>query len=169
MDLMDKLASLAQRYEELNALMAQPEILDDISMLQRYGREHAELEEVVNKYHEIVDNDRQIAEAQEMFESDDLEMRDLAFEELERLKARREKLLEEVKILLLPKDIMDDKNAIVTIQGGAGGDEAALFAGELFRMYTRYAESKRWKIEILDINETGQGGIKDITFFVKGK
>jgi len=169
MDLMDKLASLAQRYEELNALMAQPEILDDISMLQRYGREHAELEEVVNKYHEIVDNDRQIAEAQEMFESDDLEMRDLAFEELERLKARREKLLEEVKILLLPKDIMDDKNAIVTIQAGAGGDEAALFAGELFRMYTRYAESKRWKIEILDINETGQGGIKDITFVVKGK
>ena len=169
MDLMDKLASLAQRYEELNALMAQPEILDDISMLQRYGREHAELEEVVNKYHEIVDNDRQIAEAQEMFESDDLEMRDLAFEELERLKARREKLLEEVKILLLPKDIMDDKNAIVTIQAGAGGDEAALFAGELFRMYTRYTENKRWKIEILDINETGQGGIKDITFVVKGK
>ncbi len=163
MDLMDKLASLAQRYEELNALMAQPEILDDISMLQRYGREHAELEEVVNKYHEIVDNDRQIAEAQEMYESDDLEMRGLAFEELER------QLLEEVKILLLPKDIMDDKNAIVTIQAGAGGDEAALFAGELFRMYTRYAESKRWKIEILDINETGQGGIKDITFVVKGK
>src|SRR5436309_12515618 len=96
MDLMDKLASLAQRYEELNALMAQPEILDDISMLQRYGREHAELEEVVNKYREIVDNDRQIAEAQEMYESDDLEMRDLAFEELDRLKARREKLLEEV-------------------------------------------------------------------------
>src|SRR5947207_10250231 len=169
MDLMDKLASLAQRYEELNALMAQPDILDDISMLQRYGREHAELEEVVNKYHEIVDNDRQIAEAQEMFESDDLEMRVLAFEELERLKARKEKLLEEVKISLLPKDIMDDKNAIVPIQGGAGGDEAALFAGELFRMYTRYAESHRWKIEVMDVNDTGQGGIKDITFTVKGK
>src|SRR5207245_3468260 len=118
---------------------------------------------------EIVNNDRQIGEDQEMVESDDLEMRDLAFEELERLKARREHLIEEVKLSLLPKDIMDDKNAIVTIQAGAGGDEAALFAGELFRMYSRYAEGRRWKVEILDLNETGQGGIKDITFVVTGK
>src|SRR5438876_1790282 len=169
MDLMDKLASLAQRYEELNTLMAQPEVLDDIPLLQRYGREHAELEDVVNKYHEIVDNDQQINEAREMYEGDDLEMRDLAFEEMERLKARKEHLLEEVKLSLIPTDIIDDKNTIVTIQGGAGGDEAALFAGELFRMYTRYAEGRRWKNEILDINETGQGGIKDITFVVKGK
>ena len=169
MDLMDKLASLAQLYEELNRLMAQPEVLEDISLLQRYGREHAELEEVVSKYHELVENDRQIAETQEMYESDDPEMRELAFEELERLKARKEQLLEEVKVSLLPRDSMDEKNAIITIQAGAGGDEAALFAGELFRMYTRYAEGKRWKVEILDINETGQGGIKDITFVVKGK
>src|SRR5438270_2059233 len=169
MDLMDKLASLAQRYEELNRLMAQPEVLEDVSLLQRYGREHAELAEVVSKYHELVDNDRQIAEAQEMYESDDPEMRELAFEEIERLKARKEKLLEEVKVSLLPKDIMDDKNAIVTIQGGAGGDEAAIFAGELFRMYTRYADTHRWKIEVLDSNETGQGGLKDVTFVVKGR
>jgi len=169
MDLIDKLANLAQRYEQLNTLLAQPEVLDDISLLQRYGREHAELEDVVNTYHEIMDTDKQIAEAREMYEGNDSEIRDLAFEEIERLKARREQLLEEVKLSLLPKDIMDEKNAIVTIQGGAGGDEAALFAGELFRMYTRYAEGRRWKIEILDINETGQGGIKDITFVVKGK
>jgi len=169
MDLIDKLANLAQRYEELNTLLAQPEVLDDIPLLQRYGREHAELEDVVNTYHEIMDTDKQIAEAREMYEGNDSEIRDLAFEEIERLKARREQLLEEVKLSLLPKDIMDEKNAIVTIQGGAGGDEAALFAGELFRMYTRYAEGRRWKIEILDINETGQGGIKDITFVVKGK
>ncbi|MFL5658282.1 MAG: peptide chain release factor 1 [Ktedonobacteraceae bacterium] len=169
MDLMDKLASLAQRYEELNRLMAQPEVLEDISLLQRYGREHAELEEVASKYHELVENDRQIAETQEMYESDDPEMRELAFEEVERLKARKEQLLEEVKVSLLPKDIMDEKNAIITIQAGTGGDEAALFAGELFRMYSRYAEGRRWKVEILDINETGQGGIKDITFVVKGK
>ena len=169
MDLMDKLASLAQRYEELNRLMAQPEVLEDLSLLQRYGREHAELEEVVRKYQELLDNDRQINEAQEMYESDDPEMRELAFEELERLKARKEQLLEEVKVSLLPKDIMDEKNAIVTIQAGAGGDEAALFAGELFRMYSRYAEGRRWKVEILDLNETGQGGIKDITFVVRGK
>jgi peptide chain release factor 1 len=169
MDLMDKLASLAKRYEELNTLMAQPEVLDDLSLLQRYGREHAELEEVVHKYYELINTDKQIAEVQEMYDSDDLELRDLAGEELKRLKDERERLLEEVKIALLPKDIMDEKNAIVTIQGGAGGDEAALFAADLFRMYTRYADMHRWKVEVLDINETGQGGIKDITFVVRGK
>jgi peptide chain release factor 1 len=169
MNLMEKLASLARRYEELNTLMGQPEVLDDISLLHRYGREHAELEEVVHKYYELNNTDKQIAEAQEMYEGDDPEMRDLAAEELERLKDERERLLEEVKIALLPKDIMDEKNAIVTIQGGAGGDEAALFAADLFRMYTRYADMHRWKVEVLDLNETGQGGIKDITFVVRGK
>jgi len=170
MDLMEKLASIAQRYDELNQLMAQPEVFEDISLLQSYGREHAELEEVVAKYHELEENDRQLADAQELYEtSDEAEMRALAYEEVQRLKERKEELLEQVKIILLPKDILDEKNAIVTIQGGAGGDEAALFAAELFRMYTRYAESKRWKIEILDSNETEQGGIKDITFVVKGK
>ena len=169
MNLMDKLANLAQRYEELNNLMAQPDVLADPSLLQRYGREHAELEEVVQKYNELTSTDQQIAEAQEMYESEEGEMRDLAYEELENLKQHKEQLLEEVKVALLPKDIMDEKNAIVTIQGGAGGDEAALFAGELFRMYTRYADSRRWKIEVLDINDTEQGGVKDITFVVKGK
>jgi peptide chain release factor 1 len=169
MDLMDRLASLAQRYEELNTLMAQPEVLADISLLQRYGRERAELEEVVQKYYELAENDKQIAEAQEMYEGDDSEIRDLAFEELERLKARKEQLLQELKIALLPKDIMDEKNAIVTIQAGAGGDEAALFAAELFRMYSRYADNRHWKVEILNSNETAQGGIKDITFLVRGK
>jgi peptide chain release factor 1 len=169
MDLMQKLADLAKRYEELNTLMAQPEVLEDISLLQRYGREHAELEDVAQKYNALIDTDQQIAEAQEMYQSEEGEMRDLAFEELERLKAQKERLLEEVKVSLLPKDVMDEKNAIVTIQGGAGGDEAALFAAELFRMYSRYAEGRRWKIEVMDINETEQGGIKDITFVVKGK
>src|SRR5712691_801938 len=164
MDLMDKLASLAQRYEEVNRLMAQPDVLEDIQLLQRYGREHAGLEEIVQKYHELVDNDKQMAEAQEMYEGDDPEMRELAYEELERLKAQKEQLLNEVKVLLLPKDNMDEKNAIVTVQAGAGGDEAALFAGELFRMYSRYADKRHWKIEVLDANETEQGGIKDMTF-----
>ena len=169
MDLMDRLASLAQRYEELNTLMAQPEVLADISLLQRYGRERAELEEVVQKYYELAENDKRIAEAQEMYEGDDPEIRELAFEELERLKARKEQLLQELKIALLPKDIMDEKNAIVTIQAGTGGEEAALFAAELFRMYSRYADNRHWKVEILNSNETAQGGIKDITFLVRGK
>jgi peptide chain release factor 1 len=169
MDLIDKLASLAQRYEELNNLMAQPEVLNDLEQLQRYGREHADLEDVANKYHELLATEKQIKEMQAMYESEDGEMRDLAYEELQQFKAHKEQLLEDVKVVLLPKDIMDEKNAIVTIQGGAGGDEAALFAGELFRMYTRYADTKRWKIEVLDINDTEQGGIKDVTFVVKGK
>lgn len=169
MDLMNKLASLAERYEELNTLMVQPDVLADIDLLQRYGREHSELEDVVQKYNELIDTDKQIAEAREMFESEEDEMRDLAFEEMEQLKEKKERLLEDVKVALLPKDIMDEKNAIVTIQGGAGGDEAALFAGELFRMYNRYADDRRWKIEVMDANETEQGGIKDITFVVKGK
>jgi peptide chain release factor 1 len=169
MDLMQKLASLAKRYDELNGLMAQQEVLDDIAQLQRYGREHADLEEVVQKYHLLVTTDEQIAEAREMYESDDLEIRELAYEEMQRLEEQKTRLLEDVKVALLPKDIMDDKNAIVTIQGGAGGDEAALFAGELYRMYVRYADLHRWKIEVLDANETEQGGIKDITFVVKGR
>ena len=130
---------------------------------------HSELEDVVQQYHELVETDKQIAEAQEMYNSDDLEIRDMAYEEMESLKAHKEQLLEGVKVSLLPKDIMDDKNAIVTIQGGAGGDEAAIFGGELFRMYTRYADTHHWKIEVLDSNETGQGGLKDVTFVVKGR
>ncbi|WP_373324609.1 peptide chain release factor 1 [Reticulibacter mediterranei] len=167
--MMDKLASLARRYEELNTLMAQPDVLEDIQQLQRYSREHAELEEVVQKYNAIIETEQQIADAQELYNSEEGEMRDLAFEEMEELKHRREQLIEEVKVALLPRDIMDEKNAIVTIQGGAGGDEAALFAAELFRMYSRYADGRRWKIEVLDANETEQGGIKDVTFVVKGK
>ena len=169
MDLMGKLATLAERYEELNRLMAQPEVLDDIPQLQLYGREHAELEDVVHKYNELVETDRQIVEAQELYTSEEGEMRDLAYAEVEQLRNHKEQILEEVKIALLPKDIMDDKSAIVTIQAGAGGDEAALFAGELFRMYSRYADPRRWKIEVMDINATEQGGMKDVTFVVKGK
>ncbi len=169
MDIMNKLANVAKRYEELNELLSQPDVLNDVSLLQRYGRERAELEEVAQKYYDLVDTDQQIAEARELLDGDEPEMRDLAYEELERLKAHREEQVEQVRVLLLPKDIMDEKNAIVTIQAGAGGDEAALFAGELFRMYTRYADVHRWKIEVLDVNDTGQGGIKDITFVVKGK
>src|SRR5947209_1930283 len=122
MDLMNKLGSLAERYEELNTQMAQPEVLADIDLLQRYGREHSELEDVVHNYNELIETDKQIAEARELFDSEEDEMRDLAFEEMEQLKAKKERLLEEVKVALLPKDIMDEKNAIVTIQGGAGGD-----------------------------------------------
>ena len=128
MDLMDKLASLARRYDELNNLMAQPEVLEDISLLSSYGREHSELEEVVSKYNELKENDRQLADAQEIYEtSDDLEMRDLAYEEMQRLKERKEQLLEQLKVSLLPKDIMDEKSAISVFCCGA--EEQKTFIG----------------------------------------
>src|SRR5437762_13110480 len=106
MNLMDKLASHSKIYEDLTNLMTQPEVLEDIPLLQRYGREHAELQEVVHKYNEVVETDRQIAEARELYESEESEMRDLAFEEMERLKAQKERSLEDIKIYLLPRDSM---------------------------------------------------------------
>src|SRR5579883_376217 len=133
MDLMGKLASLTARYEELNSLMAQPEVLEDIPLLQRYGREHAELEDIVHKYNELTETDRQIAEAQELYNSEEGEMRDLAYEEVERLKNHKEQLLEDVKVAVVARDIRGGKGAGVTVQAGGGGGGGGLFAGELFR------------------------------------
>src|SRR5260370_18747360 len=133
--------------------MGEPEVLADISLIERYGRQRGELEEVGQKYYELAENDKRIAEAQEMYEGDDPEIRELAFEELERLKARKEQLLQELKIALLPKDIMDEKNAIVTIQAGTGGEETALFSTELFRMYSLYADNRRVKLHILNTTQ----------------
>src|SRR5258708_8178915 len=118
--------------------MAEHDVIEDLSLLQRYSREHSELEEIAQKYYELVNIDKQITEAREMYDSDDSEMHDLAYEEMERLKAAREQLLDEVKVSLLPKDIMDEKNAIVTIQGGPDGDKAPLFPAQLFRMSSPY-------------------------------
>jgi peptide chain release factor 1 len=169
-DLDMKLDALEARYEELNRLMAQPETASDVSLLQRYGREHASLSDVVTKYRDLKDVRRQHTEAEHMLADGlDDELRTFVREELEDLRGKEERLLNDVKLALVPKDIMDDRNAIVTIQAGAGGDEAGLFAADLFRMYTRYADTHRWNVEVLDSNGSGIGGLKEVVMEVRGR
>ncbi len=169
-DLDRKLNALQRRFEELNALMAVPEAVADATQLQRNGREHASLSDVVEKYQALKAVRRERAETEQMLANGtDDELRALAREEVERLRRLEEDLLTQVKVALLPRDLMDDRNAIVTIQAGAGGDEAGLFVADLYRMYTRYADSKRWQVEVLDANGSGIGGYKEIVMEVRGR
>jgi peptide chain release factor 1 len=169
-DLDQKLAAIEARYEEINHLMAQPETASDPALLQRYGREYSSLNEVVQAYKSLQQVRRQLVETEQMLgDGLDDELRDLAREEVAALRAREELLLKDIQVALLPKDIMDERDAIVTIQAGAGGDEAGLFAADLFRMYTRYADGKRWSVEVLDANESGIGGFRDVVFEVRGR
>lgn len=162
------LAELERRYEEIERSMADSVIATDPTRLQELGRERSELDEVVTAYREIRAADHAIGETQEMAESDP-EMAELAAEELRSLHDRREALLERIRVLLVPKDPNDDRNVIVEIRAGTGGDEAALFAADLFRMYTRYAERHRWKTEILSATETDGNGFREVIFEVNGK
>jgi peptide chain release factor 1 len=162
-----KLEAVEKRYEELTRKIADPEIIARTSEWTTYMKEHAEIEEVVLKYKEYKKTQESLAEAEKMMK--DPEMKELAEEEAKVDREKLPKLEEELKILLIPKDPDDDKNIICEIRAGAGGDEAALFAGTLFRMYSMYAERKHWKIEILNENETGLGGYKEISFMVTGK
>ncbi len=162
-----KLEAVEQRYEDLNKKIADPEIIAKTSEWTGYMKEHAEIEEVVLKYKEYKQVLKSLEEAESML--NDPEMKELAAEEVQEAKNKIPTLEEELKILLIPKDPDDDKNIICEIRGGAGGEEAALFAGTLFRMYSMYAERKHWKIEVLNENETGLGGYKEISFMVTGK
>lgn len=169
-DLDKKLATIENRYEELTSLMAQPETAGDPALLQRYGREFSSLTDVVRHYKSLQEVRKQLADTEAMLgDGLDDEMKALAQDELAGLRDREESLLRDLQIALLPKDIMDERNAIVTIQAGAGGDEAGLFAADLYRMYTRYADTKRWNVEVLDENESGIGGFKEVVFEVRGK
>jgi peptide chain release factor 1 len=165
----DKLAGLDARYQQLGEQMAQPEITTDHVRMQQVARELHELEDVVAAYREYTEAERQIADAQQLIaEGDDPEMRALAQDELEQLRAHREELTSRIRLLLLPRDPNDAKNVIVEIRQGTGGDEAALFAADLFRMYTRYAERRNWKVEVINASENGVGGYKEIVFEVQG-
>jgi peptide chain release factor 1 len=169
-DLDQKLASIEGRYDELNTLMAQPETLDDPALVQRYGREYASLADVVAAYKALKEVRKQLLDTDELLkDSPDDELRQLARDEQEQLRAREDGLMREIQIALLPKDVMDDRDAIVTIQAGAGGDEAGLFAADLARMYMRYADTKRWSVEVLDSSESGAGGYREIVLEVHGK
>ncbi|HST86825.1 MAG TPA: peptide chain release factor 1 [Ktedonobacterales bacterium] len=169
-DLDQKLAAIEARYEEINHLMAQPETAGDPALLQRYGREYSSLNDVVQAYKSLQQVRRQLVETEQMLgDGLDDELRELARDELAALRVREELLLKDIQVALLPKDTMDERDAIVTIQAGAGGDEAGLFAADLFRMYTRYADGKRWSVEVLDANESGIGGFRDVVFEVRGR
>ena len=168
--MLERLKSLENRYEELTAEMAKPEVTADYERLQALAKERASLEAVVSLTRRLREVEQGIAEARSLLEeSQDGEMEALAREEMERLSERREQLTADLRLALLPPDPRDGKNVIVEIRGGTGGDEAALFAADLFRMYTRYAENHRWKVEVLSRNESGIGGFKEIIFEVRGK
>jgi len=165
----DKLESLDTRYEQLSEQMAQPDVATDHVRLQQIAREQRELEDVVMAYRAYKQVVRQADEAQLLLDSADPDLRALAQDELEQLRVRREELTNQIKLLLLPRDPNDSKNVIVEIRQGTGGDEAALFAADLFRMYTRYAERRNWKVEVVSASENGVGGFKEIVFEVHGE
>jgi peptide chain release factor 1 len=167
--MLENLVRVEERFDELTQAMARPEVATDYVKLAEYGQERAELEPLVTTYHEYQDVLAQIEEARQLLDDDDQEMVDLAQAELAELEPRSEKLAERLKVMLLPKDPRNEKNVIIEIRAGAGGDEAGLFAADLSRMYMRYAESNRWKAEILSYNETGVGGYKEVVFEVSGK
>lgn len=166
---LDKLQELEQRYIELEHLLADPEVVTDPQRLAQLGRERAELEEIVSVYRELRRVDEQIAEAEQLLDGPDPELAELAADELPRLKELREQLYQDLRKRLVPKDPNDEKDVIVEIRAGTGGEEAALFAADLFRMYTRYAERQGWKTEVLSSNPTELGGFKEIIFEVRGK
>ena len=166
----DKLDFITEKYQELSAKVADPDVIADQANWQKYMKEMAEIEPIVKAYEKYKKMKSELDDAWEIVNmEDDEEMREMAKEEAHGLEDGIADLEEQMKILLLPKDPNDDKNVILEVRAGTGGDEAALFGGDLLRMYLRYAERKRWKTEILDMNDTGIGGVKEATVMIKGK
>jgi peptide chain release factor 1 len=166
----DKLASVETRYEELMASLGTSTVQNDPTEYRKQAKMLSDIEALVLKYREYKAVSSELAHAEELMKSSsDPEMRDLAQEELGDLNAQRGRIIDELKILLIPKDPNDDKNVLVEIRAGTGGEEAALFASELYRMYTRYAERQGWKLEILNMSEAGQGGLKEVIVSITGK
>ena len=164
-----KLDDVEKRYEELTVQISDPEVISKTNEWQKLMKEHSDMTPIVEKYREYKRVKQNYEEALEMMKEEDQEMRALAETEMLESKEKMHSLEEELKLLLIPKDPDDDKNVICEIRAGAGGEEAALFAGTLFRMYSMYAEKKHWKLEILNENETGLGGYKEVSFMVTGK
>ncbi len=170
MNFLDKLEKVKQRYDQINQLFSDPEYINNPEKMIALNKEKSEIEDVVQVYEKYVKILKDIEGNKEIINnSSEKELVDLAYAEMDELNAEKEKLEEEIKVLLLPKDPNDDKNVIMEIRAGTGGEEAALFANDLFRMYTRYAEMRGWKYEIIDLNETGLGGIKEVVLSVSGE
>jgi len=165
----DKLLSVENKYDELMTKLGTSEVQADAAEYRRSAKTLSELEPLVQKFREYKSVEQDITGAEELVNGADADMRDLAREELKTLEVRREALLQELKILLIPKDPNDEKNVILEIRAGTGGDEAALFAGDLFRMYSRYAERQRWRIEVMSSSESGTGGLKEVIASIEGR
>lgn len=165
----DKLEEVAARYDELTAMLSDPEILKDQTAFAKYSKEHAEKRPIVETFLKLKEVKQAVEDAHEILKGDDKELKELAEMEIEEAKETIPALEHELKLLLLPKDPYADKNIYLEIRAGTGGDEASLFAANLFRMYTRYAELNRWKFEIVEMNETGVGGYKEIIAAIRGK
>ncbi|PEB52382.1 peptide chain release factor 1 [Bacillus pseudomycoides] len=169
-DVLDRLQAVENRYEKLNELLSDPEIISDSNKLREYSKEQSDIQETVEVYREYKDVREQLKDAKAMLEDKlDADMREMVKEEVSELERQEKELSERLKILLVPKDPNDDKNVIVEVRGAAGGDEAALFAGDLYRMYSRYAEVQGWKTEIIEASYTELGGYKEIIFMINGK
>ena len=169
--MLNKLASVEERFEEVNSLLYDPDVISDMTKYSALMKEHKSLTPIVEKFREYKKAEEDFTSTKAMLDEGglDKDFRELVQTEYEESGILKDKLFEELKILLLPKDPNDDKNVIVEIRGGAGGEESALFAGVLFRMYTMYAESKRWKYEILSSNPTELGGFKEVSFMINGE
>lgn len=163
----DKLEEIEKKYVDLTEKISDPDIISNQSLFKKYMKEHSNLTDVVAKYREYKKVKENMDEAKELM--NDKEMKEFAEEEFYSSKQKLENIEEELKFLLIPKDENDDSNVIIEIRGGAGGEEAALFAYNLYRMYTMYADLKHWQVEVIDINETGIGGLKEVSFMIKGK
>lgn len=166
----EKLAFIEEKYEDLSRKVSDPAVIADNEAWRKYCKEQSDITPIVEKYREYKQAVQTIEEGRQMLtETDDKEMEEMIRTEMEEAESNIERYQEELKILLLPKDPNDEKNVIIEIRGGAGGDEAALFASDLMRMYTMYAESKRWKVEILNSNQTDIGGYKEVSFMLEGQ
>jgi peptide chain release factor 1 len=167
--LTEKLDQLDARYQEMTHELSTPGVVSDSARFQKLAKQHADLEEIVNKHRAYKQIEKDLAGAHQLvLESDDAEMRRMAQDEEKQLAVQKETVERELKLLLLPRDPNDEKNVIVEIRAGTGGDEAAIFAGDLFRMYSRYAESQRWKVEVMESSPSSMGGLKEIVAAIQG-
>jgi peptide chain release factor 1 len=165
----EKLNEIETRYEELARQLSSPEVLTDSARLQKLAKTHAELTEIVDRYREWKKIDRHLRDAKQMLvEAEDAELKQMAHDEVHQLEGREEAIEKDLRRLLLPRDPNDEKNVILEIRAGTGGDEAALFAGELFRMYSRYAESQGWRVEVLNSSASDLGGLKEVEAAIQG-
>jgi peptide chain release factor 1 len=165
----DRLEQMEHRYDELSAQLGLPEVITDHEKYQKAGRALREIEPAVEKFRELKQVRQGLADARAMLAESDAEMRAMAHEEIATLEPRDKELEEEIKVLLLPKDPNDEKNVILEIRAGTGGDEASLFAAEIFKMYTRFAEQHRWKVEVMSMSESGVGGFKEVIAIIEGE